>query len=340
METALYFPYMRVPKTSWFTQVLLYRDAAASIVPRDLHYNEPFLGEYTAELASAGLLEFVDPFQYEPMELSADFLNLLDAYAPPPVDSANAPSRWAPATPLNWTHVYHSKVEHMLFDELAYRGLARRDREGEWYEIEEVTAGIYMGYLAGLICGEHQGFSPVTDNSQSVALLGRSDQETAEQLRTLRYTVIEQALPMPSHPVPVRELMSFKEGHGDELRRLRVYLDAQLADIVDVRDEVLQRVKIDGVLQDIEDQVETLTEHMNKRRWPRVIRSGVGGVVGASLGLGGTVLSGGAALVFALAVASGAIGVGLSVKDAYSVLRSPRYDKKAPMVYAALTQQL
>ncbi|GAA4707227.1 hypothetical protein GCM10025781_27320 [Kocuria gwangalliensis] len=34
LETALYFPHIRVPKAAWFTQVLLYWEDVASIIPR------------------------------------------------------------------------------------------------------------------------------------------------------------------------------------------------------------------------------------------------------------------------------------------------------------------
>jgi hypothetical protein len=38
-NTALYFPHIAVPKTPWFTQVLLYWDKAATIVPRGSSMN-------------------------------------------------------------------------------------------------------------------------------------------------------------------------------------------------------------------------------------------------------------------------------------------------------------
>jgi hypothetical protein len=61
IETALYFPYIRVPRTPWFTQVLLYWDQAASIVPGELRYGADRLDPSMRELNAAGLLEFIDP---------------------------------------------------------------------------------------------------------------------------------------------------------------------------------------------------------------------------------------------------------------------------------------
>ena len=40
------FPHIRVPQSPWFTQVLLYRDKAASIVPEGLEDEQDGLDPY------------------------------------------------------------------------------------------------------------------------------------------------------------------------------------------------------------------------------------------------------------------------------------------------------
>lgn len=61
VETALYFPHIRVPETSWFAQILLYWDQAAAIVPYSVSTDESTVGRYIIELAQARLVEFVYP---------------------------------------------------------------------------------------------------------------------------------------------------------------------------------------------------------------------------------------------------------------------------------------
>lgn len=61
MDTALYFPYIRVPQSVWFTQVLLYWDDAASIIPTRIQDDQQELGAYTSELMREGLLRSVMP---------------------------------------------------------------------------------------------------------------------------------------------------------------------------------------------------------------------------------------------------------------------------------------
>jgi hypothetical protein len=51
VETALYFPHIRVPETSWFAQILLYWDRAAAIVPYSLSTDESSVGRYMTQLA-------------------------------------------------------------------------------------------------------------------------------------------------------------------------------------------------------------------------------------------------------------------------------------------------
>ena len=86
VETALYFPHIRVPNTPWFTQVLLYWDKAATIVPEG-PYRKADIDPYMRELEQAKLLEFVSPgeaLNYRTHGTFDDsFVELLDSADPP-----------------------------------------------------------------------------------------------------------------------------------------------------------------------------------------------------------------------------------------------------------------
>ncbi len=118
MDTALYFPYVRVPQTPWFTQVLLYWDRAASIVPYSLQDQADALDPYMHELAGEGLLEYVEPdseLWQRSETFDRAFLELLDL-------------RQAPLGELRFTRLHIGKLSWGLFDELRSRGLAK----GQW----------------------------------------------------------------------------------------------------------------------------------------------------------------------------------------------------------------
>src|SRR5438876_3365601 len=83
METALYFPNIRVPEESWFTRVILYWDDAASIVPRRMHDSDVVLSGYMSELISAHLVRRIQPWDAQARNafgtFDEDFIALLDS---------------------------------------------------------------------------------------------------------------------------------------------------------------------------------------------------------------------------------------------------------------------
>jgi hypothetical protein len=84
VETALYFPHIRVPETSWFAQILLYWDKAAAIVPYSLSTDESSVGRYMTQLARARLVEFISPDEHlgrYDEAFCANFLALVQTHA-------------------------------------------------------------------------------------------------------------------------------------------------------------------------------------------------------------------------------------------------------------------
>lgn len=331
MDTALYFPHIRVPQTAWFSQILLYWDRAASIVPRGHG-----LGGYMEELAQADLLDFIDPDQaiwQHREEFDSAFWRLsLQMVAPPDQDRT-------------FTKLHYSKASRQLFDELAGRGVAvragdwRRGDDDEWWMVETHVAYAYMSYLASAISGSRQATIPVTDKVQTVGALTGSHETLEQQLAQLRYAAINQALPVPACPIPVRELCQFKERHGEQLRRCRTYLDGKLADLVEIEDGAVRKIKAQAFLQEVSDDVAVLQEAMTKRRWPQILVS-VGGVLGAVLAAAGSVATGGSPLIIGLALGAGVLQVGAAGHAANELARLPRYDKRSPLAYAARVGKL
>ena len=336
MDTALYFPYVRVPETAWFTQVLLYWDEAASIVPELTQYymrnDENILGPYMSQLIKADLVRAVAPDETL-WQNSSQFDNIFLDNLPDPV---------YPADTWRWTPLYCEKASDSLFERLRARGLARPslDASDQLYEVEERTAGLYVAYLAGSFCRVNRDMFPVTDSSEILAGLVQPIDNTASRLASWRYAAIMQALPVPSHPVPPLELARFKERYRDELRRLRTYLNGELVDLVTTDDEYALQVKKERILQKIHDDVARLTEQMSKRRWPRIILVGVAGVVAAGLTTGAVIATGGTALALGLGLAGSAATLGPAASQASDLIRSPRFNARDPLAYAALAGAL
>jgi Family of unknown function (DUF6236) len=336
METALYFPYIRVPQTFWFTQVLLYWDRAASIVPQRM-WHDGSLGPYMSELIDARLVDPIMPeyaFYDDFEEYNEQFLALLNAHTPPAIPS----ELW------RWEKIHSEKASALIFFELMDRGLARPvdypDEWHQWWLVEETTAGLYMTYLAGSVCRNKKDLFPVTDEVQLHALFGSAVAGTANRLRELRYAAITQALPMPSRLVEPAEIASFKAKYGEKLCRLRRYLNNQLVNIARIDDDFERNVKIDSILQEIGDDVAELRERMSKRNWSRTVLAGVGGVFAPTAATAGVIASGGNALGLGLGIAGGVIGAAVGVAQGADTLLAQRAAARSPLAYAVLAGAL
>jgi hypothetical protein len=230
-------------------------------------------------------------------------------------------------------------MDKWLFRQLAKLGYARHDK-GYWYAVEENIASIYMAYVASAMCGVVKDMQPVTDQPSAIAALTPSASDEMTRLRELRYVTIMSALPVPSSAVPVDELRSFKDVHQEKLRRLRHYIDGRLADLAAMDSEELREVKAGSFLDEIRDDVAVLREQMDSRKWPRVVTIGIGGVVGSGLAAVSGISGAGGALAMGLAVGGGTVAVSGSLYQTIQILRESRFNKRAPLAYAALAAKL
>jgi hypothetical protein len=335
VETALYFPYMQVPESAWFTRILLYWDRAATIIPAAALEQQLTGDHYMNTLRREGLLSFVEPANtiwLDPDHHDAfreNFLKAVDTYS------------FAPVSSSRYTRVHANKMVWSLFSELERRGLATTEPEdlaSVWWHVEPGTANLYMIFLATAISSwqsQHNDETcPVTDASQAIEWLAPAPTAVESQLSLLRYRLITELLPAPSATVPAQKLRKFKEDHHDQLQRLRRYLDLKLVELVDVDDKATLRIRERLIREEVADDVSGLREQMERKRWPKVVLCGFGGIVATGLAVSSAVVTGGAsALALGLAAGSGIVSGTPPVLDA---LRSTRSGGRAPLAYAAL----
>lgn len=331
-ETALYYPYMKVPKSPWFTQVLLYWDDVATIVPDA--YRDASSREARAYVET-GLLRRMSPDDavrgLRGDQFVSTFLQTIT-----PWDSAETPS---------FTRIHAGKMSAGLFEELAAMGLARRadDLQGIWYRVEKSTAGAFMAYLAGVMSGLTPGLTPVTDSASHVAALAAAGRSQKQKLQALRYSAITEALPTPLGPVTAYDLVEFKDKNRDALKRCRDYLDSELLSLTRVSDddELAERElagKLDGFRTEAEELQNELAARMRERGWAGVARASFGAIAAAGLSSASALADGGSALVTGLALGSSVCSLIDPARDFLRRRASP--ESASPLLYAALTAKL
>ena len=81
-SNVLYYPFIRVPQTQWFTRVLLYWDTVGSIVPYEYTRNPELLGPHMQSLLTEGLVRQVIPREhlYSVGNFAEPFLQFADSH--------------------------------------------------------------------------------------------------------------------------------------------------------------------------------------------------------------------------------------------------------------------
>jgi hypothetical protein len=241
--------------------------------------------------------------------------------------------------PAATVRIHTDKLSHGLFEALKERGLARDVGNVHWWEVETGTANLFMAYLASVMSAAEPGMLPVTDLKVAIeTLAGGTDSRS--QLTAFRYELVMEALPAPSAAVSPSELVAFKDKNAQRLLRCRRFLDGKLAELAAIEDDYLHEVRRAALTQEIEDEVENLKEQMNKRKWPRVVLVGVGGVVASGLAGAAALAAGGTPLALGLGVAAGIAPLPAAAHGLGELARRPQKSDRAPLAYAVLAGQL
>lgn len=326
----LYFPHMEVPADAWFSQVLLYWDRVGTIVAESAA-REVVQSRWSGDLVAADLLDLVkvDYTVYDGTPLGGEaFLNWVRADLP----TARARFRAGETSRL-----FVQKTGREIAGELVGLGVADETVEtyegDHWLEVDTVTADAFMLYLA-VYLGSLVQMTPITDG-KGFALDARLAQsvgrETAADRVGLERLLIESLLPAPSAPIPVGEIVAFKENHGAKQRAFRdLVLDAAIH-MREIQDPADRREQARATVLRMQDQRDQLAARMRERRWPRIVFGGLVPFVGAVAGA----LTGGAT---AELVASGA-GLTAGAYSLADMALEGRQRPAAPLAYAAFAQR-
>jgi hypothetical protein len=268
----LYFPYIRVPESSWLTQMLLYWDQVSSIVPYDFIAKPELLGDHMLNLVRENLVFQVIPsaYIYEIPRFFDGFMTYVESLGQEIDDRRDRFARG------NAFRIHIEKLDN-LGDALVRQRLAALDRY-PWYDVECDTANDFMSYLAASL-GQVNSIdsSPVTDNGgylRRLALAGVSQDAVASQLDALRIQVLDHILPVPSHPVQASEIRIFKEQHRNELGDFRRCVERELVEAASIPEPVLRDRHLELFFDEASARMEEIQEAMRGAGW-KTARTGL-----------------------------------------------------------------
>jgi hypothetical protein len=328
----LYFPYIEVPDNVWFTQILLYWDAAATIVPPS-DSGEVILSRNMRDLNDSGLLTFVSPLPWRQNELLGDvFLSFLEE------------NGWVqPTEARKYTRLHRDKINYSVINELQQRGLAKVSKAHGWWDVEESVANTYMAMLASAIAEGRrttgEPTSAVSDSVDALSYMWSPAGSARDRVRQLRCSLIRE-LPVPRGAVKPAQLAKFKNNHSEQLQHLRDHLDSRINQVATIPDAKIREESSMMLDRQVRREIKELKKAMESQRWPKIVFIGVAGIAGVALVTAGTVLTGGSALVLGLAVGGGLLSEGSAVYSAASLVRDTRFDDSKPLAYAARVMKL
>jgi len=144
-DRVLYFPYIQVPDSAWFTRVLLYWDQVESIIPYEFINAPEQLGEHTRSLIEAELVVQIFPGAYvwNIPHFDTAFLQY--------VRSLEDLHRRRTDFSCGKTCRIHAEKMRPISDQLVQLGLANEKPEYPWFLVESRTASDFMCYLAAVL---------------------------------------------------------------------------------------------------------------------------------------------------------------------------------------------
>jgi uncharacterized protein DUF6236 len=331
-DNALYFPYINVPQSSWFTRVLLYWDKVSSIVPSEYINHPERLSPFMRELLMAGLVEQVIPRLY------VDEIRCFDEAFLRYIDNQSRKRQNNPITERKQTvqpvQIHLEKVGN-IGNELVDRGLAKY-KDYPWYDVDPWVANSFMAYLAATL-GQLESISaaPITNSDACFSALGGvphlrpADLALDRKHNPLRTLILKKLLPCPTGPVRITDVIKFKSRYGDSLQRFRRKIENGCIELTNIEDTDAQQERDALLLAEFEEEIAAITDAL-RSRWKSIVFNALLPLVG----FGVTVLA-----TKPLSVAAG-LGASLSLGTAvYRALEgSKQYDNtlNRPLAYAAL----
>jgi len=273
----LYFPYISVPKSTWFTRILLYWDKVGSIIPSDYIYKPKALGEHTRSLIERGLVVQIFPGEY--LGSIPQFVSSFEDYLK---GLGTDLDQRRQMFQNNNTFRIHMEKMGPIEDLLREKGLAAIERY-PWFNVEANTANEFMAYLACCL-GQLTKSMPITDNESNLDVFIKSQSNASsidKERNILRMEILERVFPAPKHPLTAEEIENFKIKHGDKLRSFRRAVEREILSVAELQDLSHRAERLKLFEEEVEEQVDEIRRVLKESGYEDIILGKLCPVIGA-----------------------------------------------------------
>ncbi len=258
-NNAIYYPFINVPNSKEFLQVLLYWDKVYSIVPVE-QLEKSFLYPHMRGYVQAGLVAQLRPmdFLFElPPQQYDEFFRFVQ------MEKKRVQRR------LNgFDHeavLIHAEKLNQYADEFVRMGLARPG-DYPWYEMPRWLANRFMSFLA-VSAGTLRSVRamPITDQMDCYQMFaGRKVLDGRSDEKPVREVLFANLLPVPDESVNAEDLMEFKQAHWPQLKKFRrtIELETIRANAIPDLNERNRHVRF--MIEELQEEKNEIAETMRK----------------------------------------------------------------------------
>lgn len=222
-NTILYYPTIKIEDGVWLRNALLYWDKVSSIVPGS-NYSDSNSAE-VEYLWNAGLYEPIYPIEMQSDEdLCKEFCkkvkknikrhkNYSKTYSKIHIDKMKM---------SNVDMIHIEKTPSSILDYLLDEGIAKRNCDGPWINMNEHDANVYMATLAKYLAKIHGNVEIGTDSNRKFLYPFISEKSKKKMDRQIYLNIaMQEILPVPNLDSSLEDIIDFKNQYKTNLSALR-----------------------------------------------------------------------------------------------------------------------
>ena len=219
-RSILYYPSMDIKDGIWLRNAMLYWDKIHSIVPNQ------FDADYSPEvqaLKECGMYSSITPdelfFSNEIDVFSNEVIHKIRGLNPNyrKDKKRNMKNLQLPQIGMM---IHYKKIPTDLYDLMKSWGLLHVDGNGEWLEMEETAANIYMSTMAEYLVKISSADIIIGTDKNSYVYQEYEKQWKSQQSMCLT-SVFEKAMPTPNLDISFETILDFREKRESELLHMR-----------------------------------------------------------------------------------------------------------------------
>ena len=232
-KTILYYPTIKIQDGYWLRNAILYWDKVASIVP-GTNYDEVNSVE-VEYLRRNGLYEPIYPTEmYAKQEFCNQFCQEIkekmyqfhaervrrERYLDNRKSTVHVHSEKKTVNEVRMIHI--DKMPPSILDYLLDAGIAQKNCDGSWVDMNSYEAEVYMSMLAKYLAKIHRNTEIGTDIVEKFFLpYVKTKREEYVERQIYADVSMQRILPVPNMDVPLQDIIDFRLEHQEQLHNFR-----------------------------------------------------------------------------------------------------------------------